>query len=106
MTAAELIQSLPQRMKKGVAQGEELFFHFDISGSEGGQFTVSVKDGVCTVQSGLSGEPECIVQAKDKVYEDVEMGITNPQTAVLFGKVKISNIPSMMKFVQMFERAI
>jgi putative sterol carrier protein len=106
MTAAELIQSLPQRMKKGVGQGQQLIYHFDISGAEGGQFTVKVNDGVCTVQSGLTGEPECVVQAKDKVYVDVEMGRTNPQTAVLFGKVKVSNIPSMLSFAQMFERAI
>ncbi|HUM47911.1 MAG TPA: SCP2 sterol-binding domain-containing protein [Chitinophagales bacterium] len=105
MTASELIQSLPQRMKPGSGAGVDIVFHFKIAGTNGGDFTVKVKDGTCTVENGLSGEPKCVVEAKDNVYEDVEMGRTNAQMAVLFGKVKVSNIPSMLKFVEMFERA-
>ena len=105
MIASELIQSLPQRMKPGAGSGVDLIYHFKISGERGGNFTVKVKDGVCTVEHGLSGEPKCEVETKDNVYEDVEMGRTNAQMAVLSGKVKVSNIPSMLKFVEMFERA-
>ncbi|MEP7129351.1 MAG: SCP2 sterol-binding domain-containing protein [Chitinophagales bacterium] len=106
MTAAALIQSLPQRMKAGAGQGIDLLYHFKISGEHGGDFTVKVKDGICTVENGLSGDPKCEIEAKDTVYEDVEMGRTNAQMAVLFGKLKVSNIPSLLKFVEMFERAV
>src|SRR5213080_3934602 len=105
MTAAQLIQSLPQRLKPGEGKGIDLLYHFKISGPRGGNFTVKVKDGICTVENLLEGEPKCIIEAKDTVYEDVEMGRTNPQMAVLFGKVKVSNVSSMLKFVEMFERA-
>ncbi|MBK9732492.1 MAG: SCP2 sterol-binding domain-containing protein [Chitinophagaceae bacterium] len=106
MTAAALIQSLPQRMKVGAGQGIDLLYHFKISGEHGGDFTVKVKDGVCSVEKGLSGDPKCEIEAMDTVYEDVEMGRTNAQMAVLFGKLKVSNIPSLLKFVEMFERAV
>lgn len=105
MTAAELIQSLPQRMKPGTGLGLDLVYHFKISGENGGDFTVAVKDGVCSVSKGLQGEPKCIVETKDTVYEAVESGHTNPQLAVLFGKLRVSNIPSLLKFVEMFEKA-
>lgn len=104
MTAAAMIQSLPQRLKPGNGAGLDLIYHFKISGDHGGDFTVRVKDGVCTVDKGLNGEPKCEITATDTVYEDVELGRTNAQMAVLFGKIKVSNIPSMLKFVEMFER--
>lgn len=105
MTAATLIQSLPGRLKKGMGTGISLIYHFKISGEQGGHFTVKVQDGICTVASGLTGEPKCIVEAQDHVYADVELGRKNAQMAVLTGQLKVSNIPSMLKFIEMFERA-
>lgn len=105
MTAATMIQSLPSRMKTGMGAGISLVYHFKISGERGGEFTVKVDNGKCSVEPGLHGDPKCVVESTDRVYEEVEMGQTNAQMAVLFGKLKVSNIPSMLKFVEMFERA-
>lgn len=82
-----------------------MVYHFKISGERGGEFTVKVDNGKCSVMSGLHGDPKCVVESTDRVYEEVELGQTNAQMAVLFGKLKVSNIPSMLKFVEMFERA-
>lgn len=105
MNAAELIQSFPSRLKQGVAEDLDFIYHFRISGEGGGEFTVIIKDATCTVQSGLIGEPKCVVEAKADDYEDVEYGRTNAQMAVLLGKVKVSNIGSMLKFVEMFDKS-
>jgi putative sterol carrier protein len=45
-----------------------------------------------------------VIQTSDETYEEVEYGRTNAQMAVMFGKIKVSNIPSMLKFVEMFNR--
>lgn len=103
-TAKEIIASLPQRLKQGEGVGVDIIFHFEIDGANGGKFTVNVKDGACTVQDGLHGTPKCIVKTTDEVYADVELGRTNAQMAVMMGKIKVSNIPSMLKFIEMFER--
>lgn len=103
-TAAEIIRSLPQRLKDGQGQGVDIIYHFDIEGPEGGQFTVRVNDGKATVEDGLHGEPKCVVKTTDQTYADTELGRTNPQMAVMMGKIKVSNIGSMMKFVEMFNR--
>lgn len=105
MNAAELIRSLPSRMKSGAGQGVDIVYHFKITGDAGGNFTVRMKEGVCTVEDGLHDEPKCVIEAKDSDYEDVEYGRTNAQMAVLFGKIKVSNVGSMLKFVEMFEKA-
>ena len=102
-TAKEIIQSLPSRMKTGAGTGIDIYYHFDISGDNGGKFTVTVKDGVCKVEDGLiDSDPKCVITTTDKVYEEVETGKTNPQMALLFGKIKVSNVGSLMKFAEMF----
>lgn len=103
-TAAEIIKSLPERLKKEKAEGIEANFHFQISGDRGGDFTVVLKDQAVTVTEGLEGDPSCVVTTTDEVYEDTELGRTNPQMAVMMGKIKISNLGEMMKFVGLFQR--
>ncbi len=102
--ASEIIKSLPERFKADKAVGVNTRFHFEIEGETGGHFTAIVVDGVCTVEDGLNGEAKCIVRAKAVDYEDVELGRTNPQMAVMMGKIKISNLGEMMGFVNYFTR--
>ncbi len=102
--ASEIIKSLPSRFKADKAEGFDAVFHFDIAGGNGGQFTVTVKDKTCAVADGLQGESTCKLTAQDAVYEDVELGRTNPQMAVMTGKIKINNIGAMMRFIGLFDR--
>ena len=102
--ASEIIKSLPTRFKADKADGFDAVFHFDIAGPNGGQFTVNVKDKTCSVADGFQGESTCKVTAQDSVYEDVELGRTNPQMAVMMGKIKINNIGAMMRFAGLFDR--
>lgn len=103
-TAREIIESLPERFRPEKANDYSGVFHLDISGDRGGQFTVIVKNSKIDLQDGLHGEANCTVRAKDKVYEDVELGKSNPQMAIMMGKLKISNLGEMMKFIQFFKR--
>lgn len=103
-TAKEIISSLPFRFRKEKALDAkyETLFHFLISGSDGGEFTVEVKNGECLVHEGLQGNPLCKVEVKDSNYADIEWGRTNPQMAVFTGKIKISEIAAMLTFTGMF----
>ena len=104
MTARELIYTLPQRLKPNYGIGIDIIYHFQISGEGGGDFTVKVNDGICSVNDGLNGQPKCIISASANDYCDAELGKINAQMAVMFGKIKVSNIGSMLKFVEMFEK--
>lgn len=104
-TAREIILSLEQRFNADkVEEDLDIVFHFDISGDRGGQFTVQIEDDTCRVTDGLNGEANCVVSCKDSVYEDVEFGRINAQMAFMMGKIKISNIMAMMKFIDCFDR--
>ena len=102
MTAKAIMLGLPSRFKAEEAASESGLFHFQLTGDNGGDYTVSVKDGVCQVVEGLSGEPDCVISAEASDFEDAELGRVNKQMAVMMGKIKISNLGAMLKFLGMF----
>jgi putative sterol carrier protein len=102
MTAREIVLGLPSRLKQEEAEGQNGIFHFVLEGETGGEFTVSVQNGVCEVSEGLHGEPDCVITAQAIDFEDAELGRVNRQMAVMMGKIKISNLGAMLKFIGMF----
>lgn len=104
-TAREIIYSLPQRLKTDkVDDTTTTVFHFQLSGNTGGDFTVELKNKTVQVSDGLRGEAACVVSAAATDYEDLELGRANPQTMFMMGKIKVSNIGEIMKFVSYFKR--
>jgi acyl-CoA dehydrogenase len=102
-TAREILYSLPSRLRPEKLEADTTgIFHFKMDGE--GDFTITLKDGVLEVEEGLIGEPSCEIKAKAKDYVDIELGKTNPQMAFMMGKIKISNIGLMMKFMGLFKR--
>ena len=104
-TAKEIIYSLPERLRLDkVEDGTESVFHFKLEGPTGGEFTANLKDKTVTVQDGLQGEATCVITAKATDYEDLELGRGNPQMMFMMGKIKVSNLGEVMKFITYFER--
>ncbi|HOU46254.1 MAG TPA: SCP2 sterol-binding domain-containing protein [Chitinophagales bacterium] len=103
MTAREIVLGLPSRLKTDDSVGQSGTFHFQLEGENGGDFTVSVADGVCKVTEGLTGEADCVISATASDFEDAEEGRVNRQMAVMMGKIKISNLGAMLKFIGMFK---
>lgn len=104
MTAREIIFSLEKRFNATRWSGKNACYHVLLEGPNGGEFTVLVNESGCHVQEGIQGTPDCIVKSSDKSYEEIEKGELKAQWALFTGKLKISNIPLMLEFTQMFDR--
>lgn len=102
MTAKEIILALPARLKQEEAQEAQGVFHFQIEGEGGGDFTVNVSNGTCTVVEGLEGEASCVITSTATDFEDAELGRENKQMSVMMGKIKISNLGAMLQFMTLF----
>ncbi len=102
MTASDFIHSLPQKVRPEALDGLSTLFHFDLSGDGGGQFSVKVENGKLTVEDGLSGEPKCAIRSKAETLVNVVRGEENPTAAVMFGKIKASNLGELMKYAKIF----
>ncbi len=104
-SAKDIIYSLPQRLKADKVEDSALHrFHFVLDGPSGGNFTVTLKDKNVTVVDGLVDEPTCKITAKATDYEDLEHGRGNPQMMFMMGKIKVTNLGEVMKFVTYFQR--
>jgi putative sterol carrier protein len=47
------------------------------------------------------GEPEITLKAKAEDFAKIAAGDMNPMTAMMFGKLKVSNPAAMMKYAKM-----
>lgn len=101
-TARDIVLALPARYK-GESAGDSGIFHFILEGDTGGEFTVKVNNGQCTSGEGLEGDPDCVIRSLATDFEDAELGRENKQMSVMMGKIKISNLGAMLKFMTMFE---
>lgn len=103
-TARELILNLPERFKKEEVGDFSARVHLTLEGDGGGNFTVVIENGSCTVEEGLLGVPDCVVRSKASTYLEAETGKLNPTMAVMMGKIKVSNIGVMSQFITKFKR--
>lgn len=101
MTAKEFILGFPDRINPEALEGKgDTVFHFKISGDDGGEFTAVVENQQFKVTEGLEGEAKCVINSSDKVLMQIINREQNPMTAIMFGKLKISNLSEMTKFAK------
>jgi putative sterol carrier protein len=100
MTAKEFIHTLPTKVNPSAIEGMTTCFHFQLSGEGGGDVTVEIADGKCTVHDGLVGEANCNVKASDETFMGLIKGTVNPMMAMMSGKIKISNTGEMLKYAK------
>jgi acyl-CoA dehydrogenase len=101
-TVEGLMRSLPRRLRPEKTAGLHACFHFKLRGAETPEWTVRVEEESCEVTAGLVGRPDCVIEMKGDTYVGIETGAINPQVAFMMGKVKVSNIAEMMRYVKAF----
>ncbi len=89
LTVEGIFKALPSAFQADRASGVAVVFQFDISGSEGGVWTVSVKEGVCEVFEGGQGSPDTTIKMGDKDFVKLISGELNAMNAFTTGKLKI-----------------
>ncbi|MBN1251423.1 MAG: CoA transferase [Bacteroidales bacterium] len=103
-TINQLVESIPNRFKPEKSKDLETIINFDIKGFEKGIFNVKIENENCFVIYGFSENAKCNLKLSEKNYILLETGKLKPQTAVLTGKLKVSNINEMLKFSKCFGR--
>src|SRR5699024_12582052 len=98
MNTTEFLLGLPSKVDPAALQGLETNFHFIISKKDENipdEVTIQVRDGSVNAQTGLIGEPKCVVSASDENLSKLLKGELNPIMANLTRKLKISNQVAM-----------
>ncbi len=100
-TVEDIFATLPERFRKEKAANTELTVQFSFTNK---QYTVKIDKGTLDILNGLAGEAQCLVETDDETYVAVETGKINPQEAFMTGKIRVSDLMSMMTFGGLFRK--
>jgi len=87
--AAAIIESMPERFKPDKADGVDLKIGYDLSGPDGGAWTMVVKNNTCTLKDGLDSDCTATMRMASDVFVGINTGTIDPGAAFGGGQVKI-----------------
>jgi len=88
-TVGAVFDAMPAAFVPKAAAGVDVVFQYSISGSDGGDWHCIVRDGACTVASGLHEGPTCTLKMADTEFLRMMNGQLTPMQAFTSGKLKI-----------------
>jgi putative sterol carrier protein len=90
VTPTELFTSLPERFRSERAGDLDATYAFELTGDDGGSWTVRVADGALTVEDGLAANADVTVTASASNWMAIVEGRMDPQLAYLTKKLRVS----------------
>jgi NAD(P)-dependent dehydrogenase (short-subunit alcohol dehydrogenase family)/putative sterol carrier protein len=85
----DVFEKMPGAFQPGSAGGAAVVFQYCISGDGGGDWSADIKNGACTVASGLHATPTCTLKIQAGDFLDLMNGKVNAMKAYTSGKLKI-----------------
>ena len=85
----DIFRMMPEAFNAEKSAGKDLVFQFNISGSGGGNWFVTVKDGACSVQDGQAVKPTTTIKMADGDFVQLIQGKLDGMQAFSSGKLKV-----------------
>ncbi len=89
-TVNEVFEKMPQVFNPAAAAGLDLVFQFHITGDQGGDWNVVIKDSTCQVNTGVHASPTVTLTMDGIDWLAMCNGTLNGMTAFMTGKLKAS----------------
>jgi len=89
-TVKDVFDGMPKRFNANAAKGISAVFQFDITGENGGNWNVAVKEGACQVQEGKAASPTVTLTMSSKTWLGMVNKQVNGMLAFMTGKLKLS----------------
>jgi putative sterol carrier protein len=103
MSVAEIFSSMSDNFNAEKAGDLNATVVFELSGDDGGAWSVSVADGKCDVQEGATDNPTATIKMSASDYVAMTSGKLNPMMAFMSGKIKVDgDLNTVMKFQTLF----
>jgi NAD(P)-dependent dehydrogenase (short-subunit alcohol dehydrogenase family)/acyl dehydratase/putative sterol carrier protein len=84
-----VFDNLPDAFQPQAAAGVDVVFQFRISGPSGGDWYAAIRDGACTVQSGVHEKPTTTLKMSDEDFLKYVGGQLPAMQAYSSGKLKV-----------------
>ena len=89
LTVKTAFDRMPEAFQADKAAGVDVVFQYKISGSGGGEWYATVKDGGCDVKEGLHDSPTTTILMSDEDFLSLIQGKLNAMQAYTSGKLKV-----------------
>ncbi len=89
LTVKAVFDGMVDSFQPDAASGVDVVFQWDISGTQGGLWSVVVKDGTCEVSEGSHSSPTTTLKMADEDFLKMITGELNAMSAYTGGKLKI-----------------
>jgi len=106
ITSEIIFNRLPEYFRADQAAGVEGIFQFDITGENGGQWYVEVKDSACRVEKGAHPNPSVTITMDAADHVAISLGKLDGPAAFFSGRLRVSGDMLLgLRFSQLFKRS-
>ena len=89
-TVKEFFQLLPSLLDSDAAEDLDAVYQFDLSGAQGGQYILTIRDGACQIAEGKHAAPHIVLSMAGEDCIKIMKGQLNGPAAAMSGRVKVS----------------
>ncbi len=86
----EFFRDLPAKLDAEAADGVEAVYQFDLSGPEGGQYHLTIKDGACSVREGVHQNPQVTLSLSGADCLGILEGRLDGMSVALSGRLRVA----------------
>jgi len=86
----EFFRHLPSKLDVEAAEDVDAVYQFDLGGAQGGQYVVTIREGVCQVKEGRHEDPHVILSMTGEDCVRVLNGELSGPAAAMSGRIRIS----------------
>ena len=89
-TVKEFFQLLPDRLDSDAAEDLDAVYQFDLSGAQGGQYILTIREGTCQVAEGTHANPHVVLSMAGEDCIKILKGQLSGTAVAMSGRLKIS----------------
>jgi putative sterol carrier protein len=89
-TVKEFFQLLPDQLDSDAAEDLDAVYQFDLSGAQGGQYILTIQEGVCQVAEGMHANPHVVLSMAGEDCIKILKGQLSGTAVAMSGRLKIS----------------
>jgi putative sterol carrier protein len=106
ITVKEMIYNHEKAFRPEVAEGVDAVIQYKLTGDEGGEYVINIKEGACKVEEGVADTPTMTLTADAHDFRDVLLGKANGMQYFMQGKLKLAgDLNLAMKLTSFFKMA-
>ncbi len=89
-TINDVLQSLPAKLDKHVAEDLDAVYQFDLRGDQGGQYHLLVQNGTCVVKDGVHADPHVTLSMTGEDCIKILNGQLSGMTMAMSGRLQVT----------------